>query len=114
MDILWLYQLKSQIKERSIIVAKMGGYKMDCHIVAEDKIDLRPKKRKSNVGLDKAMSFERYKCKRITTHEAFMSPSTIGAERPGGLMAGAKAINTLTFSLRPGCILRAANAWAVP
>ena len=31
------------------------------------------------------------------TYEAFMRPSTIGAERPLGRMAGARAIKTLTF-----------------
>lgn len=43
-----------------------------------------------------------------------MSASTIGAARPGGLMAGARAIKTLIFSFNSGCMLKAANAWAVP
>lgn len=48
------------------------------------------------------------------THDAFISPSTTGAARPGGLIAGANAMKTLTFSLSPGWILSAAKACAVP
>jgi len=52
---------------------------MDCHTRAEERMARRPKMRKRRVG------------------EAFMRPSTIGAERPLGRMAGARAIKTLTF-----------------
>ena len=38
----------------------------------------------------------------LETHEAFISPSTIGAARPGGFIAGANAMKTFTFSLSPG------------
>ena len=69
---------------------------MDCHMVAEERMDLRPKKRYMRVG------------------EAFMRLSTMGAERPGGAMAGARAMKTLIFWLSCGWMLRAAKAWAVP
>ena len=87
---------------------------MDCHIAVDDRMDLRPKKRKTSVG------------------DAFMSASTIGAANPKqpyqgvsgrlrttktlplGLIAGAKATNKFTLSFRYGCTPSAANAWAVP
>jgi hypothetical protein len=47
-----LRQLKSQIRDVSIILVNIGGYKMDCHIAAEERIDFRPKKRNNNVGLE--------------------------------------------------------------
>lgn len=48
------------------------------------------------------------------TYEAFINQSTMGAARPAGLIAGARAMKTLTFSFSSGCILRAAKACAVP
>ena len=53
---------------------------IDCHIIVEVKRALRPNKRKRTVG------------------EALINASTMGFERPFGLIAGAKAINKLTFS----------------
>ena len=85
---------------------------MDCHIAADERIDFRPKKRNNKVGLKLSVNFSQYR--RSTAYEAFMSPSTNGAASPGGLMAGANAMKTLTFSLSPGWMLSAAKAWAVP
>lgn len=70
--------------------------RMLCQKVVEPRMLLRPKKRYIKFGL------------------AFMSASAIDAYSPAGLIAGAKAINTSTFSLSLGWILRLANAWAVP
>jgi hypothetical protein len=44
-------QLKSQIRDMSITLANIGGYMMDCHIGADDRMDFRPKKRNNKVGL---------------------------------------------------------------
>jgi len=63
---------------------KMGGYKIDCHIVAEDRMDLRPKNKNMSVGED------------------FIKPSTMEAARPAGESAGARAIKTLIFSFNWG------------
>ena len=38
-------QEKRNLKELSIIDANIGGYRIPCHIIAEDKIERRPKKR---------------------------------------------------------------------
>ena len=46
-----LCQLKSQIRDLSMSVEKMGGYMIDCHMVADERIDFRPKKRNRSVGL---------------------------------------------------------------
>jgi len=98
-----LYQLNNQPNERSMTEANIGGYKMDCHIVADDKMDFRPKKRNKSVGLRRSKKgTSGTEDLEKVTHEAFISPSTIGAERPGGLIAGARAINTLIFSFSPG------------
>lgn len=70
----------------------MGGYRIDCHIVAELRMDRRPKRRKRTCG------------------DALISASTIPLERPAGDIAGAKAMNTLTFSFNLGCIDNVANA----
>jgi hypothetical protein len=43
--------LKSQIRDVSINLANIGGYKMDCHIAAEERTVFRPKKRNNKVGL---------------------------------------------------------------
>lgn len=48
------------------------------------------------------------------TYDDFINPSTIGAARPAGLIAGASAMNTFTFWLSWGCMLSAAKACAVP
>lgn len=50
-EIFSLRQSNNQRRELSIAFAKIGGYKIDCHIVADDKIDLRPKKRNMRPGL---------------------------------------------------------------
>ena len=44
------------------------------------------------------------------TYDAFMSPSTTGADRPGGLIAGARATKTSTLVFKEGHILKAAKA----
>ena len=80
---------------------------MDCHMAVEVNNALRPNRRKTIAG------------------EAFMNASTIGLERPSvsttvkllspfGLMAGARAMNTLTLRFNWGWIDKAAKAWAVP
>ena len=73
-----------------------GGYSMACHMVAELSMLLRPKARK------------------MTSGDALMRESTVLLLRPAGDMAGARAINTSTWSFKVGCIERAAKACAVP
>ena len=65
-------------------------------MVADERIDLRPKARKSTSGL------------------VLTNASTMPLLSPAGDIAGAKAMNRLTFSLRPGCIESVAKACAVP
>lgn len=79
-----------------MILTKMGGYRIDCHIVVELKIDRRPKSRKSTCG------------------DALTSASTTPLNSPAGDMAGANAMKTLTLSLSFGWIASAAKACAVP
>lgn len=69
---------------------------MDCHIVAELRMDRRPKRRNRTCG------------------EALIRASTIPLERPAGDMAGAKAMKTLTCWFSLGWIARVAKACAVP
>ena len=92
-----LCQSNRNIKELSIILANIGGYMMDCHIAADGKIDLRPKKRNMRVGLwkdeESHLAFRRH-----GTHEDFIKPSTMGAAKPAGLKAGANAMKTFIFS----------------
>ena len=80
----------------SIVRMKIGGYKIACHIVAELSIERLPKAKKSSSG------------------DVLMKVSTIPCESPEGDIAGARATNMLTFSLRLGLIEREANACAVP
>ena len=81
--------------------------------MADDKIDLRPKKRNISAGLER-------KCegwilpRTVDTYDDLTRPSTKGAAKPLGLMAGAKAMKTLTLSFNCGCMLSAAKAWAEP
>ena len=78
---------------------------MDCHIIVDVNSALRPNKRNRIIG------------------EALMNASTMGLERPDlskmfartkrvpfGLIAGARAMNKLTFSFNCGCIDKAAKA----
>ena len=46
-----LRQLKSQKRDWSMSLVKMGGYMMACHMVADERIDFRPKNRNRSVGL---------------------------------------------------------------
>lgn len=89
-------QPKRNERPISIRRTKIGGYRIDCHIVAELRMERRPKRRKRTCG------------------EAFINESTIPFERPAGDIAGARAMNTLTFSLSFGCTARVAKACAVP
>jgi hypothetical protein len=89
-------QLKRNLSELSMRRTKMGGYKMDCHIVADPRIARRPKARNKMSG------------------EALTNESTIEELRPPGDMAGARAMKTSTLSLSVGWMDRVANAWAVP
>jgi len=67
-----------------MILINMGGYKIDCHMVAELRIDLRPKSRKRTEG------------------DALTRASTIPFDSPAGDMAGARAMKTLTWSFNLG------------
>ena len=87
-----LYQPKRKVRDISIRRVKMGGYSMFCHIVADDKIDLRPKARKRRSGL------------------VLTKASTIPLLRPAGDIAGAKAMKRLILSLRSGCMANVAKA----
>ena len=46
--------------------------------------------------------------------DALIMEATMPLARPGGDIAGARAMNTSTFSLRVGWIDSVAKAWAVP
>lgn len=89
-------QPKRNARLKSMRRTKIGGYRIACHIVAELSKLRRPKRRKSTSG------------------EVFMNESTVPVVKPGGDMAGASAMNTLTLSLSVGWIERVAKAWAVP
>lgn len=67
-----------------------------CQKMVELKILFRPKNRYIRFGL------------------AFIKPSTIELLSPAGLIAGASAIKTSTFSFSAGWILSVAKACAVP
>lgn len=69
---------------------------MLCQNVVELKILFLPKNKNMMFGL------------------VFIRASTIGLYKPAGLIAGAKAINTSTLSFKAGCMLKVANACAVP
>ena len=79
-----------------MIRTKIGGYKIDCHIVAEESMLLRPNARKSTSG------------------EAFINASTTLCRSPAGDIAGARATKTSTLSFRVGWMDNVAKAWAVP
>ncbi len=77
-------QLNRKERDISINRTKIGGYKIDCHIVAELSILRRPKARNKTSG------------------EAFTKASTTPLRRPAGDMAGASAMKTSTWSFRVG------------
>ena len=70
----------------------IGGYKIVCHIVAALNIERLPKARKRTSG------------------DVLMNVSTMPYESPEGDIAGAKAMNILTFSFNVGLMERDANA----
>lgn len=74
----------------------IAGYKRACHIVVLLKIAFRPKARNKTSG------------------DALINELTMPDARPGGAIAGARAMNTSTFSFKLGWIESVANAWAVP
>lgn len=90
------YQPKRNASEVSMARTNMGGYRMDCHIVVELKIERRPNRRNKTCG------------------DAFISESTTPFLKPAGDIAGARAMNTLTLSFSFGCIESVAKACAVP
>ena len=91
---------------------KIGGYRIVFHKGAEERIALRPKTRYRRVGLGiYELGYSEWQC---CTYEAFINPSTTDAANPGGLIAGARAMKTLTFWLSWGRIDKAAKAWADP
>lgn len=77
-------QPKRNERPISIRRTKIGGYRIDCHILAELSMERRPNRRKRTCG------------------EAFIRESTMPFERPAGDIAGASAINTLTLSFSLG------------
>lgn len=81
---LWHFQPNRKLRDMSISLTKMGGYKRACHMVALVRIALRPKARKRTCG------------------DALTKESTIPDVRPGGDIAGARAMKTSTFWLRVG------------
>lgn len=44
---------KRKSRETSSTREKMGGYRICCHIIAEDKMALRPNIRNNSVGLER-------------------------------------------------------------
>lgn len=64
-------------------------------------MDFRPKKRNINVGLYRFSVCGRPSL-NLYTDEDFIRPSTMDADRPAGLNAGARAIKTLIFWLSCG------------
>ena len=85
-------QLKRNERERSRMRTKIGGYRIDCHMVAELRMLRRPNARNNTSG------------------EAFINASTTPFCKPEGAMAGARPMKTLTFAFNFGCIEREANA----
>ena len=77
-------QLKRNDRDISMMRTNIGGYRIDCHMVAELRMLLRPKARKRTSG------------------EAFINESTIPFRSPAGDIAGARAMKTSTLSLRVG------------
>ena len=73
-----VFQLKRKVSPVSMTFVNRGGYKIDCHIVAELRIERRPKRRYKTCG------------------DALTSASTMPLESPAGDMAGASAMKTLT------------------
>ena len=79
-----LVQLNKNDSDISRMRTKIGGYKIDCHIVDELRRLRRPKARKRTSG------------------EAFTSESTTPFCKPVGDIAGANAMNTSTLSFNAG------------
>ena len=77
-------QLNRNESDMSRMRTNIGGYKIDCHMVAELNMLLRPKARKRTSG------------------EALIKESTMPFRSPAGDIAGAKAIKTSILSLRVG------------
>ncbi len=89
-------QLKRKRRDVSINRTKMGGYRMDCHMVADGRMVFRPNARYKMSG------------------DAFTKASTMPDATPFGDMAGASAMKTSTFSFNVGWMDKVANACAVP
>lgn len=89
-------QLNKNIKDRSNMRTNIGGYKIDCHMIALPRRLRRPNARKSSSG------------------EAFTNESTTPFWSPAGDIAGANATKTSTLSFKVGWMERAAKACAVP
>lgn len=90
------FQPKRKLLPMSINLMKIGGYRMLCHVVAELRMDRRPKRRKRTCG------------------EALIRASTIPFFNPGTDIAGASAIKTLTCSFNLGLTAKLAKACVVP
>ena len=76
--------LNRKESDKSINRTKMGGYRIDCHMVAELNRLRRPNARNRTSG------------------EALTRESTTPFLNPAGDMAGAKAMKTSTFSFKVG------------
>lgn len=87
-----LDQSKRNESDMSMMRTNIGGYKIDCHMVAELSMLRRPK------------------AKKRTSGEALTKASTTPFRRPAGDMAGAKAMKTSTLSLRVGWMDSVAKA----
>ena len=77
-------QLKRNKSDISRMRTNIGGYKIDCHMVAELSMLRRPKARKRTSG------------------DALTKESTMPLRSPAGDIAGAKAMKTSILSLRVG------------
>ncbi len=65
-----------------------GGRREDRFTTEEEEEECRPEKYVNGDTIKEG----------AVTYDAFINPSTIGTARPAGARAGARAINTLTFS----------------
>ena len=85
-------QAKRNESDMSMMRTNIGGYKIDCHMVAELSMLRRPK------------------AKKRTSGEALTKASTTPFRSPAGDMAGAKPMKTSTLLLRVGWMDSVAKA----
>ena len=85
-------QAKRNESDMSMMRTNIGGYNIDCHMVAELRMLRRPK------------------AKKRTSGEALTRASTTPFRSPAGDMAGAKPMKTSTLLLRVGWMDSVAKA----